>query len=627
MQAPPNLELPPEIAALSIVHLQVSKRTAHTLMRRGVRTLGQLTARTDEELLNIKQFGVTALQEVRHALLNISYETLSVAVATRETQWMGREFHDLYEALPEIGAFPLRFLNISVDIIDALWRASIFTIGDVLRRSRQDLYSLPDLDEHRLWEIRTALKRLWADEVREAQRELREQGQSPANLPIRCLGLPEPFLYGILRRLCIEHLEDLCRYTADELRECGVPPTALDGIVAMLRSYGLTLATVRAVDTTGVDTPAPAVTDYPVIYAPPMAPADQRPFPLADRLHTLLAQVDLRKAEVMRLRYGLEDRPTCKLEEIGRRLGLTRERIRQIEQKAVAKLQHPYRRRLIAPLVASLERALCDADGVLSIQAAQATIAARVDDPTIVSESLIAFVLLFAPAVVRITGLPAIALNRLPYGSHIASIPAVCAALKRALHEAHTALTSEELLARVATASDTGSRGLDVPGLLIAACLRAHPDIAENEDGTWKLRHQTHSRLGDIIIVLREHGKPLHFTEIAARANQRLPVDRQTNPRSIHAQLGSYSKIFARVGPGTFGLAEWGLVPEHDSAETAFRILCETGHPLEIDVLIDHVLERWQMQRGSIRAALRLDPRFTRVDSKLIWLAVAPLNR
>jgi DNA-directed RNA polymerase specialized sigma24 family protein len=460
-------------------------------------------------------------------------------------------------------------------------------------------------------------------------------------LPLRCLGLPEPFLYSILRRLGIEHLEDLCRYTADELRECGVPPTALEGIVAMLRSYGLALAAVRAADATGVDTPALAVTDSfaepaepqksdasdPGIYAPPIAPADQRPFPLADRLHTLLAQVDLRRAEVLRLRYGLEGRPTCKLEEIGRRLGLTRERIRQIEQKAVAKLQHPYRRRLIAPLVAWLEQALCDADGVLSIQAAQATIAAQVGDPTIVSESLIAFVLLFAPALVQITCLPAIALNRLPYGSHIASIPAVCAALKRALHEARTALTGEELLARVATASDTGARGPVVPGSFVAACLRAHPDIAQNEDGTWKLRRKAYSRLGDIIIVLREHGKPLHFTEIAARVNQRLPVDRQARPQSIHAQLGADFQIFARVGPGTFGLAEWGLAPERDSVETAYRILCETGHPLEIDVLIDRVLERWQIQRGSVRIALRLDPRFTRVDPKLIWLAEAPLNR
>ncbi len=50
-----------------------------------------------------------------------------------------------------------------------------------------------------------------------------------------------------------------------------------------------------------------------------------------------------REKTVLNLRYGLEDNPTYKLEEIGKMFNLTRERIRQIEESAIHKLQHPAR--------------------------------------------------------------------------------------------------------------------------------------------------------------------------------------------------------------------------------------------------------------------------------------------
>ena len=60
---------------------------------------------------------------------------------------------------------------------------------------------------------------------------------------------------------------------------------------------------------------------------------------LRTQLDTILSELTDREAEVIRLRFGLEDGQPRTLEEIGRKLGVTRERIRQIESKALAKLR------------------------------------------------------------------------------------------------------------------------------------------------------------------------------------------------------------------------------------------------------------------------------------------------
>ena len=66
---------------------------------------------------------------------------------------------------------------------------------------------------------------------------------------------------------------------------------------------------------------------------------------LRDKIEEVLSTLSPREARILRLRFGLDNGRAYTLEEVGQKFGLTRERIRQIEGKALRRLRHPRRAR------------------------------------------------------------------------------------------------------------------------------------------------------------------------------------------------------------------------------------------------------------------------------------------
>ena len=69
---------------------------------------------------------------------------------------------------------------------------------------------------------------------------------------------------------------------------------------------------------------------------------------LKEQIDSVLSTLTFREREIIKLRYGIGDGYTYTLEEVGRIFRVTRERVRQIEAKAVRKLQHPVRARRLS---------------------------------------------------------------------------------------------------------------------------------------------------------------------------------------------------------------------------------------------------------------------------------------
>ena len=107
-----------------------------------------------------------------------------------------------------------------------------------------------------------------------------------------------------------------------------------------------------AADTLSLDTPVGDEEDTSI---GSFVPDDRNPGPadatsnamLAEALKEILDTLTEREADVLRMRFGMYDGRTHTLEEVGQIFGVTRERIRQIENKAIRKLRHPSRAKKI----------------------------------------------------------------------------------------------------------------------------------------------------------------------------------------------------------------------------------------------------------------------------------------
>lgn len=151
----------------------------------------------------------------------------------------------------------------------------------------------------------------------------------------------------------VETLNKFIRVSRQLLQDLGREPTD-EEIAAQM---GITVEKIQEIKKIGqepvsLDTPVGEENDSHlgdfIEDRDAMAPADSAAFKLLkEQLEDVLDTLTEREENVLRLRFGLDDGRTRTLEEVGQVFGVTRERIRQIEAKALRKLRHPSRSKLL----------------------------------------------------------------------------------------------------------------------------------------------------------------------------------------------------------------------------------------------------------------------------------------
>ena len=147
----------------------------------------------------------------------------------------------------------------------------------------------------------------------------------------------------------VETINKTLRMTRTLLQELGREPTPEE----VADRLGVPVSRVREVlkisrDPVSLDTPIGEEDDSHlgdfIEDDTVLSPADSAAFSmLREELATALESLTERERQVVRLRFGLEDGRARTLEEVGKEFNVTRERIRQIEAKALRKLRHPTR--------------------------------------------------------------------------------------------------------------------------------------------------------------------------------------------------------------------------------------------------------------------------------------------
>ena len=155
----------------------------------------------------------------------------------------------------------------------------------------------------------------------------------------------------------VETINRLIRVSRHLLQELGREPTVEEIAEAMSRGQEVVVTPDKVREITkasqqaiSLDTPVGEEEDStlgdfiedPAALAPAEAAANQL---LKEQVAAVLDSLTGRERRVLQLRFGLEDGRARTLEEVGKEFNVTRERIRQIEAKALRKLRHPSRSR------------------------------------------------------------------------------------------------------------------------------------------------------------------------------------------------------------------------------------------------------------------------------------------
>lgn len=307
---------------------------------------------------------------------------------------------------------------------------------------------------------------------------------------------------------------------------------------------------------------------------------------------------------IIRLRFGLDGGGLRTLEQIGKTLGLSKQRIRQIEHDVMGKLLiKSAQDGLIRALHISIGNEMKTQGGLMTVLQLQKPVADLTGVGEIDLDGAILLLLSLRPSqFIQLDKGKRWGLKDAPLNL----IGPLSGQLIESLDKVHGPLSLTSLIEQLKNSNLTQQDDIDwlVSSGFIEACLSTNDYFEMTEDSEWSLTQWRKGRTEEIVKALRKLGKPSHFTEIAAIANEMLPPSQRASARVYHAQLSNKPHLFIWVGSGTFGLVEWGLKRTRFYRDIAEELLQNRGEPLSFEEIFPVIKAEREASPESIKFML-----------------------
>lgn len=312
-----------------------------------------------------------------------------------------------------------------------------------------------------------------------------------------------------------------------------------------------------------------------------------------------------REREIISRRFGLFDRKET-LEQIGELLGITRERVRQLEKAVIARLKHQAEQGQL-PHVIEIEQAIL---GQLTAMGNLARVsdlsAVLTSENSKTDQSRVAFLATLCPKLTAIEEndhyFQAIAITSV-YDTKKSKdlITTIIAVIKKAGEPMNIESVADEV---------PGADGPDGARALASAS----KSLATLNDQwgliKWPMVNPKNIR-DKIYVILKTNGQHMHFNEIADAIKDSEFKRKDVTTQAIHNELIK-DKRFVLIGRGIYALKEWGY-QKGTVADIITEVLRDAGEPLHRDEIVKRVLKSRFVKETTILLNLQGKNQFKRV--------------
>ncbi len=322
-------------------------------------------------------------------------------------------------------------------------------------------------------------------------------------------------------------------------------------------------------------------------------------------VQNILSNLDRdREREIIARRFGLFDRKET-LEQIGELLGITRERVRQLEKSVVARLKASTEQGELA--------GMADVETAFATQLHKVGEAARVSDLSAAlseedsrtEQSRISFLALLCPSLAVIEDN-----DHFYYAVGIKDVRDE-KTMKAAV--SHVLDTVKKIGKPASIEEVAAAAGInDVAQARALASISKDLATLNSRWGLVKWPMVNPKNIRDkIYVILYENGKHMHFNEIAEAIKDSDFKRKDVTVQAIHNELIK-DKRFVLIGRGIYALKEWGYA-KGTVADIISEVLREAGEPLHRDEIVKRVLKSRFVKETTILLNLQGKTQFKRV--------------